>query len=153
MPSGLSSPACSAVVQEFFRFTLRAVPAGTAAPGAAIPPGQTGPPPTQIIPRTRPASEPSDHRLPSRTRPPRQFQDLAHLEVDHAVAAILIRTHRSRSHSAAAVLGRSNYPPPPSTATTSLTHSSCSPRDILVARSFNELTSYDETTFKIAAIC
>jgi hypothetical protein len=53
------------------------------APGVATPPGQTVLPPARTLPQTRPASEPSDHRLLSMTRPPRQFQDPRHLEVDH----------------------------------------------------------------------
>jgi hypothetical protein len=74
-------------------------------PGAATPPARTGPPPARTLPRTRPATARADHQLQPRTRLPRQFQDLAHREVDHAVAVFVITTHRATSHSAAAVLG------------------------------------------------
>ena len=96
MPSGLASPACSAIAQEFFRSAPEAARADTAAPGAASPPARTGRPPARTLHRTRPATEQGDHRLPSRTRPPRLLRDPTHLEVDHAVTASMITTRRTR---------------------------------------------------------
>jgi hypothetical protein len=43
IPSGVASPACSAIVQQFLRRSPTATPARTPAPAAAAPPAQTGP--------------------------------------------------------------------------------------------------------------
>lgn len=105
MPSGLVSPACSAITQEFFRSALESNPADTTEPDAGTPPARNDRRPARTSPRTSLATAPRDHQPAA--RPPRCPQGPPHTEVDHEVARSVLMTRRPRSHIAAAVLARS----------------------------------------------
>ena len=71
MPCGSASPACSAMLQQFFRGRSASTPRTNAQPGGGSPPGRTGPPSDRATCRSRP---PNRQPLRCGPRPPPDLQ-------------------------------------------------------------------------------